>query len=103
MAAFRRIVPALAVVALLLGLMSSAYAQGPALACSASAAVPPTIRSEGATELTGDIVLNCTGGTPTAAAATVPVANVTVFLNTAVTSRLTSSTTNASEALLFVD
>lgn len=100
MADFRRSLTALAVLALLLGVAVTASAQQPAFQCNASAAVPPQLRSEGLTELTGDIVLNCTGGVPTLNTANIPQANITVFLNTTVTSRLLSV---GSEALLMID
>jgi hypothetical protein len=64
-----------------------ADAQPPALFCSASAS-PPQLRSEGFTELVGDILLTCTGGTPTPAGVAIPMVNITVFFNTNVTSRL---------------
>ncbi len=68
-------------------------------------AVTPTLRTEGYTELAGDIVIVCQGGSPPALGSVIPTANITVFLNTAVTSRLLPTTTvaNASEALLLVD
>jgi len=68
-------------------------------------AVTPTLRAEGFTELTGDIVLICSGGSPlpTNTGVAIPTANITVFLNTTVTSRLLSTTTTQSEALLLVD
>jgi hypothetical protein len=103
MADFRRCIFALAVVALLFaGLAPTASAQGtPAFQCVANAAVPPTVRAEGLTELVGDIVLNCTGGTPVQAGATIPQANITIFLNTQVTSRLLNG--NQAEAILTID
>jgi hypothetical protein len=101
MADFRRCILAFAVVTMLLGLIPTASAQTAAFQCVANAAVPPTVRAEGLTELVGDIVLNCTGGTPTPAGSQLPQANITVFLNTQVTSRLYSS--NQSEAILTVD
>lgn len=75
---------------------------------AANASVTPTVRSEGITELVGDIVLDCVGGTqwPSGAGApAIPQVNITVFLNTQVTSRLlgTGSVTNASEAVLMID
>jgi len=105
MADFRRCLTALAVLVLLTSLAGTAMAQIPqgAFSCTASAAVPPLLRSEGLTELTGDVVLNCTGGTPTLATTLVPQANITVFLNTTVTSRLLGGSGSASEALLLVD
>ena len=103
MADFRRCILAFAVVALLLGLVPTASAQVvTGVQCIANSAVPPTLRSEGQTELVGDIVLNCSGGTPTPAGSTIPQANITIFLNTQVTSRLYNSS-NQSEAILTVD
>jgi len=109
MAEFRKISVLVALV-LLLGVSASAQQVSPAgpFTCAASAAVPPTVRAEGLTELVGDIVLTCTGGIPTPAVATVtqdslvPRVNFTVFLNTNVTSRI-YGTDNNSEALLIVD
>lgn len=104
MADFRKISVLAALVLILAG---AASAQQPfnALSCTANAAVPPTVRSEGTTELVGDIVLQCTGGIPTPTGSNIPQVNFTVFLNTAITSRLYafSSTQNTSESLLIVD
>jgi len=103
MADFRRCILAFAVVALLLGLLPTANAQVTnGVSCTANAAVPPTLRAEGLTELVGDIVLNCTGGTSTPLGQIIPQANIQVFLNTQVTSRLIG-TSPLSEALLTVD
>jgi hypothetical protein len=73
--------------------------------CTASVAVPPALRSEGFTELIGDIVLTCTGGSPTPVGTAIPTANITVSLGTQVTSRILGAfgTNNASEALLMID
>jgi hypothetical protein len=102
MADFRRCILAFAVVALLCGLLPTANAQTVnGLICTANAAVPPTLRAEGLTELVGDIVLTCTGGTSTPAGTTVPQANFQVFLNTQVTSRLFSG--SLSEAIMTID
>jgi len=99
---FRKWFPALAVVALAFGAASTANAQQvAAFSCIGNAGVPPIVRAEGLTELVGDLVLNCNGGTPTAAGALVPQANVQIFLNTNVTSRLTADPW--SEALLMID
>jgi hypothetical protein len=103
MADFRKCLLAFAVVALLSSFAVPASAQGitPALQCTFNAAVTPTVRAEGLTELVGDIVLNCTGGTPTAAGLPVPQANITVFLSTNLTSRITSNP--FSEVLMLFD
>lgn len=99
---FRKWFPALAVVALAFGAASTANAQQvAAFSCVGNAGVPPIVRAEGLTELVGDLVLNCTGGTPTAAGNPVPQANVQIFLNTNVTSRLVADPW--SEALLMID
>jgi hypothetical protein len=103
MADFRKWIPALAGLVLLLGLipMASAQVTTPAMTCSSAAAVPPALRSEGLTELVGDIVLNCTGGL-SIPPGTSPIpldrlANVTIFLNTNITSR------DDAEAVLLID
>jgi hypothetical protein len=99
---FRKWFPALAVVALAFGAASTANAQQvAAFSCIGNAGVPPLVRAEGLTELVGDLVLNCNGGSPTAAGTPVPQATFQIFLNTNVTSRLTSG--SLSEALLMVD
>ena len=106
MADFRRLFTALALVALFVGLASAqgGLNGGSTMACSTTTTVTPTVRSEGFTELVGDIVLNCTGGTPLTYGAQIPQANITVFVNTQVTSRiLGNGIGNASEALLLVD
>lgn len=96
MAAFRRVVTAFAVLVVLAGIAS---AQQP-FTCSVGVAVPPLLRAEGLTELTGDIVFSCTGGT----VATAGLANFNVFVgNTVVTSKVASGTSGISEALLLVD
>jgi len=105
MADFRRVATALVVAALLMGFASTAVAQQPPpFACTATAAVVPLLRSEGLTELVGDIILNCTGGTPIAADAEIPVANFRVFMGANITSRLIGRNTSTdSEALLLID
>jgi len=109
---FRKLIIALAVVALFAGLASAQVgglpgtgsASGLPFTCGVTnGAVTPTLRAEGFTELAGDIVLICSGGAPLQIGTTIPTANITVFVNTTVTSRLLSSTTTASEALLLVN
>ena len=103
---FRRWILALAVLALCVAGANAQVVSGGGggnFACTAAnASVTPTLRSEGITELVGDIVLVCTGGTPVTANGNIPQANITVFLNTQVTSRLLGSG-NASEAVLMID
>lgn len=79
---------------------ASALGQG-AMQCTFNAAVTPTIRGEGLAEQTGDVVVGCTGGTPTANGQIIPQVNITVTLNTNVTSRLTLNP--YSEVLLILD
>jgi hypothetical protein len=110
---FRRWILALTVLALC---VAGANAQinvgtgtgGSAFTCNAiNGAVTPTVRSEGITELVGDIVIQCSGGVNIATGTQIPQANITVFLNTQVTSRLlgggTPAVSNNSEALLLID
>jgi hypothetical protein len=106
MADFRRLFTALALVALFVGLASAQGGlQNPgSMSCSTTTTVTPIVRSEGFTEQVGDIVLNCTGGTLATFGTQIPTANITVFLNTQVTSRVFSTTGgNVSEALLLID
>jgi len=110
---FRRWIIVAAVLALFAGLASAQVPNGGAtgqLACTASVAVPPQLRTEGLTELIGDIVLTCTGGALLPNGSVVSTANITVSLGTNVTSRILSTgnlnggpTQNVSEALLLID
>src|SRR5579863_603209 len=59
--------------------------------CTVSATVTPTLRAEGVSERIGDLVLVCTGGTPTAAGVALPTSDITIYLNTAITNRLYSN------------
>src|ERR1039457_4693586 len=102
MADFRRWILAFAALVLVLGSVVPASAQN-GLTCTASAAVTPTLRHEGFTELTGDIFLNvivARGTTPTPAGAVILQADISVSLSAPVTSRILSGT--ATEALLLV-
>src|SRR5581483_7962169 len=94
MADFRKWLLAFAVVALLLGTGIPATAQvtTPQFACSAAAGVTPLVRSQGLTELMGDIQIFCSGGTRTAAGQPIPRYDIRVGLNTNVTSRIYSAT-----------
>jgi hypothetical protein len=108
MVSFRRFVLALAVLALFTGLASAQVLVGSggsgtgSLVCTANVANPTQARAEGHTELLGDIVIACTGGSLLAPGSPVPTANITVTLaNTYVTSRQLSN--GLSEALLLID
>lgn len=109
---FRRVITALAVLALFVGLASAQVGgTGTQLTCSTNVTVTPALRGEGYTEQTGDITISCTGGAPVPFMQSVPLVNITVFYNTTVTSRLlpiTATSTvqgssNTSEALLLID
>jgi hypothetical protein len=87
---------------LTVGFSMTAHAQ---VVCTANPGTLPLARTEGNTEPVGDIILTCTGGTPTAAGIVVPQINLSVILNANITSRVTatSGATSFSEALLLVD
>ena len=74
---------------------------GQAFTCTANAGTPVIVRVEGITELVGDLLLQCTGGNPTPLGVQVPLTNITVILNTGVTSRLLPNGTI--ESLLLID
>jgi hypothetical protein len=101
---FHEWIPGIAIIALLTGCAAPASAQAFPFQCVANAGVPPIVRGEGFAEPVGDLTLNCTGGVPTAAGTVVPQADVVVFLNTIVTSRLLTAASPAfTEALLIID
>lgn len=102
MADFRKLLPALALLALIAMLSVPAAAQNQAFTCVNNAGVPPTVRAEGITELVGDLVLNCSGTVGIVPAGGI-VANVQIFLNTNVTSRITDTTSSTLEALLMLN
>jgi hypothetical protein len=103
---FRRCITALAILALFAGFaVAQTNGGNTQLVCSTNVTVTPNLRGEGYTEQTGDITLTCTGGVPTGNGLAIPAVNITVFYNTAVTSRLlpTSASSAISEALLLID
>jgi len=99
---FRKVFLVLVALTLLAGLASAQGSQTP-FQCTAVGANPPALRGEGLTELVGDIIIQCSGGAPIAGQ--IPTANITVYMNSIVTSRLlgTASVSGASEALLLID
>src|SRR5689334_5744550 len=78
---------------------------GAPMTCSLSIPTTPTVRAEGSTERVGDIVLTCSGGSAPSTGSAIPQIDITVFLNTAITSRVVGSGAqgNFSEAMLLVD
>lgn len=71
----------------------------PSVICGDAATVIPTVRSEGLAEPVGDIILTCGGGTT---GPSTPV-DVTITLNTNLTSRAYGTPAEGSEALLLID
>jgi hypothetical protein len=102
MVTFRKSLLLLAVIAMTASVASAQLGVTPSFSCSATTGVPPLVRAEGLAELVGDIVLNCTGGTPTVLGTEVPKVNVRVFVNTNVTSWLLEAD-HTNEALLMID
>src|SRR5262249_415206 len=80
---------------------SFAQVAGSPFKCITLSSIPAYVRAEGYTELVGDIVLSCSGGTPTAVGKLIPQANITILLNTRFAGRIISNT--GSEALLWID
>lgn len=100
MAEFRKLFYAFGLAALITGASSTASAQT-TTQCTGSAGVPPIIRAESFSDLVGDYILTCTGGTPTAVGQNVPQVNFTLTVSTNITSRLLAG--SFTEALLIVD
>ncbi len=75
----------------------------PEFLCFATAGLPGFVRAEGITEQMGDLILNCTGGTPTPAGKPIPEYTITLTLNTDITSRHLTEAPELSEALLTID
>jgi hypothetical protein len=100
---FRKWLIALAAIAVLIAFGGpSAYASTDnPMTCTAQAADPHLIRTEGITELVGDILITCTGGIPTPAGQPIPQSNITLGLNTQITSRLLGK--GYIDALLLID
>jgi len=106
MAAFRRCLIALAVLAIFASLAS---AQTPTpMSCSLNS-FPNTIRLEGKTDQVGDLTILCSGGSVPTAGAALPLVNFTVQLSQNITSRCTNTLVagtcpnGVSDALLMID
>lgn len=78
---------------------TSLIAQPAGPTCTAMASVPSIARAEGLSELVGDYIVQCTGGS----AGTTYNLNWQVYLNTAITSQLLPGSATLTEALLIVD
>ncbi len=78
-----------------------AQVQPPLTCVSVNTGTTPVLRSEGFTEPMGDILLQCTGGTPTIRGSAITPQNITLRLNAQVTSRLLSN--GLTEAALLID
>ena len=110
MADFRRWLTVLAVIAVVAFSASAQIGGGTsgsanqALSCNATAGGTPELRPEGFTELAGDILITCTGGSLYTPGTAIPTTNIVVYMTPGVpiTSRFLSSN-GASEALLLVD
>lgn len=100
---FRRVVTALAVLALFAGLASAQLSPPTTLSCTVSADTSPSIRAEGIAERVGDVKLTCTIPVQSTPNTSVQAdrANITVNYQVPVTSRLLSNAGN--EALLTID
>lgn len=88
---FRLFFPALLFVAAAFPVANAAT-----LNCVPSTA-PPIVHGEGITELTSDLVFNCSGGTPAAALNV----NLYIFLNVNITNRLTSASSSTLTGISF--
>ena len=73
------------------------------LTCTSYGGVPTLVRAAGMAEPVGQIVMVCSGGTPTPAGAPVPRYAVKVQLSTPAASRVLDTVTQASEASLVFD
>jgi hypothetical protein len=73
------------------------------LSCNTNAGSPNIVRAEGIAEQVGDLILNCTGGIPTPLGERIPEYEVTMTLNTNITSRALPEGAKLSEALLTID
>ncbi len=83
----------------------SAIAQTPGsqFTCSATVTVPPVLRAEGFTEQIGDIVLTCTGGSPTPQGQPLPLLNLTATFNASVSNPTVVANSGFTDALLLID
>lgn len=99
MVSFRKSLLLMALIALC-GILAMAQ-NYPAAQCTANTATPPIARAEGFTEEMGQVLITCTGGTPTVKGALIQTINIQIFLSTNITSRVVQDPWT--EALAIID
>lgn len=87
-------------VCLLFLLAIPAFAQSTPLTCVATTATTPAMRSTEITALAGQIIVTCSGGTPTALGTAAPTVDFYLYFNANYTGRTTGS---MNESLLLID
>lgn len=92
-----QVILASACLAVLLPSVATAQVQG--FYCAAGAGPPALARAEGVAELVSDVVFTCSGGSAGQNIST----NVSLFVNTALTSRIFAPSTSLGEPLLLID
>ena len=102
MADFRKWLMAFAVITLLLGVTAMAQIPTTAPITCVAGSAPKQVRVEGVAELTGDVILNCTGGAPTPFGQPVPLANIRIALSSPITTRSLNKA-GVAEAMLTID
>lgn len=93
--------PSLLILALTIAVLVPAYSQTGFTTCVISAPSVPLINSTGASELVSDLLLTCTPTGPVTPASLL--VNISLFLNTDLTSRIMNPLTLDTEALLLID
>lgn len=105
----RRVVFALAVLCLFVGVASAQFTTSQQLSCTVTSSSQPTLRSESLHELVGDVLIQCTGGTaPAPTTNQVPAVDITVSYGTTIASRqnpvtVSSVTTTYSDIAMVID
>jgi hypothetical protein len=98
---FRRVLTALALIAVFTALASAQIPVTQTMSCAVSPDTTPSIRAEGKTELVGNLVITCTGGPTPTDDAILSKTSITVDFGVPVTSRVNA--TGQSEVLLTID
>lgn len=91
----------LRLLALPIALIASVDLQADVISCQTRVENFPVVRVEGLSELAGDLVIECTGGTPTPQGQAFPSVDFDLELNTNISSRILDG--DALEALMLVD